>query len=298
MLSQRIIYAPCRTRCRNLEAGSQGQRRPEARRPPLQNGWASPCRASRPGWLAEKSHPAKPHSGCSNGSSSTSVNKTPLAVRQTPPRARPKSADQVMKNKLKSVRMGSKSAAASQPQTGKGKAGQRPTSVLPNIALFLEEDGGASEEAIHLSKAEYAELKRAAGPTRDGVLMFMARAGLEKARWPGGPGHQPTANSGSPSCLCFFDAGVGELAGQIPLVGKELPSVVVAAYRQRTTVDQFIADAIKEKLSKPVDKSPSSSPALEEEYCMPGGIVLKIADCHGNAVGVTRVDDRKSTRLN
>ena len=152
-------------------------------------------------------------------------------------------------------------------------------------------------EIIHLSKAEYAELKRAAAATRDGVVMFMVRAGLEKARWPAGPGPQPTTNSRSPSCLCFFDAGVGELAGQIPLVGKELPSVVVAAYRQRTTVDQFIADAIREKLSKPVGKAPSSSPALEEGFCMPGGIVLKIADCHGNAVGVTKVDDLDAERL-
>ena len=196
----------------------------------------------------------------------------------------------------------SRHRAATQTKNQPARTGNRPASASHAIALFPMGDGsfddiGASEEIVDLSKTEYAALKRAAASTRDGVVMFMVRAGLEKARWPGGTRHQPTANSGSPSCLCFFDAGVGELAGQIPLVGKELPSVVVAAYRQRTTVDQFIADAIKEKLSKPVDKSPSSSPALEEGFCMPGGIVLKIADCHGNAVGVTKVDDLDAERL-
>jgi hypothetical protein len=192
---------------------------------------------------------------------------------------------------------GSRSAAVSQPKTGKVKAGHRPTSVLPNIALFLEDDGGASEEAIHLSKAEYAELKRAAVPTRDGVLMFMARAGLEKARWPAGPGHQPTANSGSPSGLCLFDRGVREVVSEIPLVGEQLPSVVVAACRQRTTVDQFIADAIREKLSKPVDKSTSSSPAPEEHGFITDGIVVKLADHQENELGTINIDDRESGLL-
>src|ERR1035441_9456899 len=175
MLSQRIIYAPCRTRCRNLEAGSQGQRRPEARRPPLQNGWASPCRASRPGWLAEKSHPAKQRSGCSTGSSSKSVNKSkvPEALQRRRDE-RPNRRHPMKRNQNRVHRNGSRSAAVSQPKTGKVKAGHRPTSVLPNIALFLEDDGGASEEAIHLSKAEYAALKRAAASNRDGVQIESA----------------------------------------------------------------------------------------------------------------------------
>lgn len=142
---------------------------------------------------------------------------------------------------------GSRSAAHSQAKTGKGRPEGRPPSASPSIALFPEGDG-ISDGIVDLSQAEYAALKRTFidGP---GILMFMANAALEKsAAWSGGPGHQPPTNSGSPSCLCFFDAGVGELAGEIPLVGRELPSVAVAAYRQRITVDQFIADAIKSKL--------------------------------------------------
>jgi hypothetical protein len=36
-----------------------------------------------------------------------------------------------------------------------------------------------------LSKAEYTALKRAADPSGDGILMFMANAALEKIGWPG-----------------------------------------------------------------------------------------------------------------
>jgi hypothetical protein len=97
-----------------------------------------------------------------------------------------------MKNKLKSVRRGSKTAAASQPKTAQSRAIVRPESNSPCMALFPEGDGGASEEIIHLSKAELAELRRAAAPTRDGVVMFMAKAGLEKARWPGRAGNTPS----------------------------------------------------------------------------------------------------------
>jgi hypothetical protein len=144
-----------------------------------------------------------------------------------------------MKKPNRVIKNGSPRAAVSQSQ-----------SSGPCIALFPEGDGEASEGIVNLSNAEFHALKRAAGDDGPGVLMFMANAALEKASPPGRAGHQPTTNSGSPSRLCFFDAGVGELAGQIPLVGKELPSVVVAAYRQRITVDQFIADAIKEKLGE------------------------------------------------
>ena len=196
----------------------------------------------------------------------------------------------------------SRPIAAPQPKTAHSRARNRPASASHAIALFPICDGapddlGISEEIVDLSKTEYAELKQAAAATYDGVAMFMAKAGLEKARWPAGPGPQPTTNSSSPSCLCFFDAGVGELAGQIPLVGKELSSVVVAAYRQRTTVDQFIADAIREKLSKPVDKAPSSSPAPEEHGFITDGIVVKLADHQGNEIGLVNIDDRESGLL-
>src|ERR1035441_9875906 len=107
----------------------------------------------------------------------------------------------------------SRPIAAPQPKTAHSRAGDRPASASPSIALFPEGDGGASEEIIHLSKAEYAELKRAAATTRDGALMFMAKAGLEKARWPDTTGHAPKAGSAFPSSLCLFDGGVGELVG-------------------------------------------------------------------------------------
>jgi hypothetical protein len=69
----------------------------------------------------------------------------------------------------------------------------------------------------------------------------------------------------TPSCLCLFDASVGELAGEIPLVGRELHSVVIAACRQRISVDQFLADAIKEKLHRDSGTSTSKpvQPAVE-----------------------------------
>jgi hypothetical protein len=78
--------------------------------------------------------------------------------------------------------------------------------------------------------------------------MFMANAALEKVTQSGAVSLKRAAKQ--PSCLCFYDAGVGELAGEIPLVQHELSEVVIAAHRQRTSVDHFIADAIREKLGK------------------------------------------------
>ena len=161
---------------------------------------------------------------------------------------RPKSANQVMKNKLKSVRKGSKTAAAPQPKTTQSRAILRPESDPPCIALFPEGDTSVSEEIIDLTKAEFAALKRAAEPGGAGVLMFMANAALEKAGRPSASGHQPARGSHTPSCLCFFDGGVVEVTAEIPLVGREIPGVVVAAARMGITVDQFIADAIRKKI--------------------------------------------------
>jgi hypothetical protein len=149
-----------------------------------------------------------------------------------------------MKNKLKSSRRNSKTAPASQPKTSQGRTNVRPASPSPSIVLFLERDGGVNEEGIDLSVAEYAALKRAAAPTGDGILMFMANAALEKV---GQSGALPVKRGAKqPSCFCFYGGGVGELAGEIPLVGREFGSVVIAACQKRITVDQFIADAIKE----------------------------------------------------
>ena len=102
-----------------------------------------------------------------------------------------------------------------------------------------------SGEVIDLSKVEYAALKRAAAPSGSGILMFMANVALKKiGAAPPNPGPE------HPSCLCLYEAGVGELAGEIPLVGRQLPKTVIAAFRQGVTVDQFIADAIQEKLGR------------------------------------------------
>lgn len=91
-----------------------------------------------------------------------------------------------MKNKLKSVRSSSKSAAASQPKTAQSRANIRPPSPLPCIALFPKGDGdseggGISEEVMNLSNEEYALLKRAFGDG-SGILMHMANLALAKAR--------------------------------------------------------------------------------------------------------------------
>jgi hypothetical protein len=96
------------------------------------------------------------------------------------------------RNQHQVISKSSRPSAVPQSKTARSRAGDRPASASPCIALFPEGDGGASEEIIHLSKAEYAELKRAAAATRDGALMFMAKAGLEKARWPGRAGNTPS----------------------------------------------------------------------------------------------------------
>ena len=169
-----------------------------------------------------------------------------------------------MKNKLKSAKRSSKSPSPSQPKTAQSRAIVRPESDPPCIALFPQGDTSVSEEVIDLSKAEYAALKRAAASP--GILMFMANAALEKIGSPDGTGHPPSVGSDCPSCLCLFDGGVGELAGEIPLVGKELPSVVIAAHRQRITVDQFIADAIKEKLGEQTSAQISKQAQVPDRF--------------------------------
>src|ERR1035437_6907108 len=74
-----------------------------------------------------------------------------------------------MKNKLKSVKRGSRTAAASQPKTAPKTAQSRglvrPASALPCIALFPEgydeTSGGISSEIVDLSQAESAAPRRA-----------------------------------------------------------------------------------------------------------------------------------------
>jgi|ERR1039458_250357 hypothetical protein len=89
------------------------------------------------------------------------------------------------KNQHQVTSKNSRPSAAPQLKTAHSRAGARPASTSPSIALFLKGDAGTSEDVIDLSKAEYAALKRAAAPSGDGILMFMANAALEKIGWPG-----------------------------------------------------------------------------------------------------------------
>ena len=84
-------------------------------------------------------------------------------------------------------------------QKGRGKV--RPSPVSPSIALFLEGDG-LSDEIVDLSEAEYAALKRAAVPSGAGILMFMAKAALEKARC-----YSSNPSKGGLTAACQFPGG-------------------------------------------------------------------------------------------
>jgi hypothetical protein len=143
--------------------------------------------------------------------------------------------------KRNQVRKNSSPAATTpQSKTAHTKAGDFPIYDGPTIVLFKDHDGGVSDEIIDLSKAEYAALKRAGSAAGSGTLMFMAFAALDKVGSSGGGGNQ----------FCIFDGAVGEVALEIPLAGAELGSVVIAACGKGITADQFIADAIREKLGR------------------------------------------------
>jgi len=99
-----------------------------------------------------------------------------------------------MKNKLKSARSSSKSAAAPQSKTAEGRAKARSASTSPSIALFPKGNSGVAGETIGLSNAQYATLKRAFGDD-SGILWFMAKAALERfldrSGQPSGVGNTP-----------------------------------------------------------------------------------------------------------
>jgi hypothetical protein len=86
------------------------------------------------------------------------------------------------RNHNQAGRNASRHSAAPQPKTKKVGGKVPRATIAPNIALFLEAEGGASEEVIDLSQAEYAALKRTSAGSGSGILMFMANAALEKAR--------------------------------------------------------------------------------------------------------------------
>src|ERR1035441_1837104 len=85
------------------------------------------------GCPAQESRAAKPRSGCSIGSNSKSVNKTPLAVLRTQPRAEDPVRRQIMQNKPKSAKRNSKTIPAPQPKL-KGEVLLARDRVKPHLA--------------------------------------------------------------------------------------------------------------------------------------------------------------------
>jgi hypothetical protein len=65
-----------------------------------------------------------------------------------------------------------------------------------------------------------------------------------------GAGHQPTANGDAPSGFCLFDGAVGMEVCKLPLVRAQMDSVVKAVMIRGISVDQFISEAISEKLTR------------------------------------------------
>jgi hypothetical protein len=138
-----------------------------------------------------------------------------------------------MKNKPKSARRGSKPAAVSQPKTSQSRANIRPTSLSPAIVLFQDHDGGVSEEGIDLSATEYAALKRAAAPTGDGILMFMANAALEKAGWP------------VKTVTCILMLPDGSEVARVDFPRQYFSRIEAAASRLGISLQQFFCNAIR-----------------------------------------------------
>jgi hypothetical protein len=157
-----------------------------------------------------------------------------------------------MTTKLRSVRKSSEKLAVSQPQkpARPQSRGHLPASAAHSLVLFQESEG-SSEEIVDLTKAEYLALKQAAAPAGSGILMFIAKAALALIDHSSRKAHHTKAISGGASGLCLYDMEVGEVVVKTPLVERELHgvSVLVAALRLGITIDQFIADAIKEKLA-------------------------------------------------
>ena len=92
---------------------------------------------------------------CLNGSERRKLTKKQaLAARQRDQSGRPKSANQSMKNKLKSVRRGSKSASAPQPKTARA------------VAFRVQVQGPAEVFNLQLDDWQSEVMRRAAGSAR------------------------------------------------------------------------------------------------------------------------------------
>ena len=137
------------------------------------------------------------------------------------------------------ARQSSRPSAAPQPKTAHSRAGDRPASASPCIALFAEDDGagagngGVSEEIIDLSKAEYAALKRAAAPSGAGILMFMAKAALEKAGRPRG------------TVTCILILADGSEVARVDFPRDIFVRIEAAASRLGITLQQFFCNALR-----------------------------------------------------
>jgi hypothetical protein len=137
------------------------------------------------------------------------------------------------------ARQSSRHSAAPQPKTAHSRAGHRPASPSPSVALFPEGDGagggngGVSEEIIDLSKAEYAALKRAAAPSGDGILMFMANAALEKAARPGG------------TVTCILILPNGSEVARLDFPRNVFARIETVAAKLGITLQQFFEKAIR-----------------------------------------------------
>jgi hypothetical protein len=164
-----------------------------------------------------------------------------------------------MKNKLKSVRRGSKSAASPQSKTQHGNALDRPArKTRPDCNTIgilsqgydgrLERDLAGRLFIVVPRNRDYTDLERRE-LSYDDAVTFVAKHTLWKdpRKFLALHGiNAPSPGLKGAGCLCMYQAG--QMAGEIPLVEHELPQATIAAVRAGLTVDQFIAQAIREKL--------------------------------------------------
>jgi hypothetical protein len=71
---------------------------------------------------------------------------------------------------------------------------------------------------------------------------------VRRRKLPNPPGFKPSPNN--PACLCIFDGIAGDFVCKIPISPDEWCSTIIEANRQGVLPDQFVADAIREKLAR------------------------------------------------